>query len=199
MLQRVIIEVDGLPVHIYNTHLPPEESIQEAQVPVILRQVSKDRERPRDFAFRPVLMGDFNAKPDSDAYRRITQGPFNDAWRAVYGNTNGCNIPPRCEIGFDPKGCTFKTFCPQARIDYIFIGNDDVFSVEDAQVTSNRALFNVFFGLGSPNERDDFNKVPDHLPVVARLSLRLLNAQRLEGARPIIARSFPFSPKGDSK
>lgn len=158
MLARVIIRVQGRPVHVYNTHLTAcgGAFAQTREVLDIRAQVNRDRSRPREFAFRPVLMGDFNAGPTSVAYKAIRTGLFLDAWREANG---------------DDPGKTFDTFSPHARIDYIFVGSGGVFRVDHAQRTSKQTLFDVF-DLENPNAGRDFNKVPDHLPVIAHMSYR---------------------------
>jgi len=164
MLARVIIRVGGRRVYVYNTHLAPNDFLRIREVPRLREQVFKDKGNQRDF--RPVLMGDFNAQPGSNTYRDIREGLFLDAWRETH--TRECTPFSR---GSD-NGCTFDTFAPDTRIDYILPGSGGVFRVDFAQVTSNRSLFDVF-GLGrTPNARTDCNKVPDHLPVVAHLSYR---------------------------
>jgi endonuclease/exonuclease/phosphatase family metal-dependent hydrolase len=158
MLARVIIKVQGRPIHVYNTHLSAcgGAFAQTREVFEIRAQVNRDQDRPRDFAFRPVLMGDFNVGPNSTPYRTIRLGLFLDAWREMHG---------------DATGNTFDTFSPHARIDYILVGSGGVFKVEHAQVTNKQKLFDVF-DLEKPNAGKDFNKVPDHLPVVAHMSYR---------------------------
>lgn len=158
MLAGVIIKVQGRPVHIYDTHLSAcgGAFAQASEVLEIRAQINQDRSRPRDFAFRPVLMGDFNTRPTSAPYHAIRLGLFLDAWREAHG---------------DEPGNTFDTFSPHARIDYIFVGSGGVFKVDEAGLTSRRTLFDIF-DLENPNAGRDFNKIPDHLPVVASLSYR---------------------------
>jgi endonuclease/exonuclease/phosphatase family metal-dependent hydrolase len=158
MLARVIIKVQGRPIHVYNTHLSAcgGAFAQTREVIEIRAQINRDRDRSRDFAFRPVLMGDFNVGPGSIPYQTIRLGLFLDAWREVHG---------------DAPGNTFDTFSPHARIDYILVGSGGVFKVDYAQLTNKQALFDVF-DLEKPNAGRDFNKVPDHLPVVAHMSYR---------------------------
>jgi endonuclease/exonuclease/phosphatase family metal-dependent hydrolase len=169
MLARVIIQVGGSRVHVYNTHLAPNDFLRIGEVGRLRAQVFKDRNSPRDFAFRPVLMGDFNAQPGSWTYREIRRDLFLDAWREVHNKE--CTVFSRGS----ENGCTYDTFSPEARIDYILPGSGGVFRVDFAQVTSNQSLFDIF-DLSKdgrkPNPTLDCNKVPDHLPVVAHLSYR---------------------------
>lgn len=109
-------------------------------------------------------MGDLNADPTMRTYSSIRDERFLDAWREDGDNAG------------DP-GVTFDTFPDNdrrphedKRVDYIFLGSGGVFNVHDVQVTSSQILFDVF-DLEDPKESRDFNKVPDHRPVVARLSI----------------------------
>jgi endonuclease/exonuclease/phosphatase family metal-dependent hydrolase len=171
MLARVIIHVSDRDVHVYNTHLAPNDFLRMGEVERLRTQVIKDRNSPRDFAFRPVLMGDLNAEPGSWTYRQIRRDLFLDAWDQVH-DEECTETTPGSE-----NGCTLDTFKPDQRADYILPGSGGVFRVDFAQVTSKESLFDIF-GLTKdgrkPNARTDCNKVPDHLPVVAHLSFRFV-------------------------
>ena len=96
------------------------------QVAEIARQVVA--RRPKG-GFPPVLVGDFNAEPDSDEIRFLTGGHpldgksvyFHDAWRVA---GRGDRAP------LEPPGCTWSNRNPWARlalepnrrIDYVFTG-----------------------------------------------------------------------------
>lgn len=156
MLARAIIRVGGIGLHVYNTHLNPGR-LQQFEVRALNRKVNDDRNH-WDQVFLPILMGDFNARPASPTYNSIRAENFLDAWRLANGEADGF---------------TFETFRPSARIDYVFVGGGGDFHADDMQVTSSQTLFDVF-DLTNPNERHDFNKVPDHRPIVGRLSFNFL-------------------------
>lgn len=169
MVAAVTIDVPGVsPVHIYNTHLTLcGGSFAQTREALQIRQlVNEDRSGRRNFAFRPVLLGDFNARPGSLPYRTIRTGLFLDAWREANGDAPGFTFDTFDDSDIDP---------PDGRIDYILVGRGAVFDVRDVRVTSSQTLFEEF-GLDNPTEFDDFNKVPDHRPVVARFLFTFLNA-----------------------
>ncbi len=131
--------------------------MRETQAKVIMRRIREDEtvfERThRPYAFRPILMGDMNSRPTSDAYRVMTER-FRDAGAS------------------DPRA-TYHTLNPRIRIDYIFFGKG-VFKLDGVRVTTNRTLFSIF-EVAHPeelDEKEDANDLPmpDHLPVTARLS-----------------------------
>jgi endonuclease/exonuclease/phosphatase family metal-dependent hydrolase len=92
---------------------------RQRQVAEIARQVVA--RRPKG-GFPPILVGDFNAEPDSDEIRFLTGGHvlegksvyFHDAWR-VAGEGDGttwCNRNPYARLALEPN----------RRIDYVFTG-----------------------------------------------------------------------------
>lgn len=161
-LERVIINVEGRLVYIYNTHLGLGRKLEDAQAALILRQVSYDRDhRQAGFPFRPVLMGDFNVGWDTDAYRRLTRGSFFDTWRQADHDLEDCDV----------AGFTLPTSAPRFHADYVFAG-DGAFKVISAHVTCRKKLFEEFGLLekGKTSQgKIDYDKVPDHLPLVAHI------------------------------
>jgi endonuclease/exonuclease/phosphatase family metal-dependent hydrolase len=90
------------------------------QVVEVARQVIA-RRPPQGFP--PILVGDFNAEPDSDEIRFLTGGHllggrsvyFHDAWRVVGGGGDGVtwsNRNPYARVALEPD----------RRIDYVFSG-----------------------------------------------------------------------------
>jgi endonuclease/exonuclease/phosphatase family metal-dependent hydrolase len=90
------------------------------------------RRPPRGFP--PILVGDFNAEPDSDEIRFLTGGHaiegktvfFHDAWRTVAAK-------PPVSLGVEPSRSSGVTWSnrnrfarlglePERRIDYVFVG-----------------------------------------------------------------------------
>ena len=64
---RVLLELDGAVLAVYNTHLDFEEKVQLNQAKVIWNTVqAKDQDRP------VVLCGDFNSTPDKKAFGLLT-------------------------------------------------------------------------------------------------------------------------------
>jgi endonuclease/exonuclease/phosphatase family metal-dependent hydrolase len=154
MVASITVRIRGRLVHIYATHLTacggPEG--QAKQVREILDFIDQDRNSPRRRGkFRPILLGDFNAKPFDAPYFIVTND-FKDAWEEGGHPTL-----------FNPDGDTFQTTALEARIDYVFLGWESGLKAEDVKVTDPETLFRIF------NTRDS-KKLPDHLPVIARLS-----------------------------
>jgi endonuclease/exonuclease/phosphatase family metal-dependent hydrolase len=156
VLARAIIRVDGRPIHIYNTHLPPAGGVHIGMAALILLLTG-------DKPDRAILLGDFYFHEGSAPYRMITRKKFRDAWLGAPHDDKDC----------DYEGFTHKTLNPTQRDDYVFI-SDDGFRVEDARVTCEGALREMF-GLPRKGPSRDgeplFTRVPDHLPLTVRLAL----------------------------
>jgi endonuclease/exonuclease/phosphatase family metal-dependent hydrolase len=151
VLARVIIKVDGRPVHIYNTHLPPAGAVHVGMAALILLLTGDD-------PGRAVILGDFYVYPDDAAYKVITH-KFRDAWLGA---------SPAEKEACDGKGSTHPTLPnPHVRSDYVFLSKEG-FRVDGARVTCTRTLLEEF-GLtrSSPNVK---LRVPDHLPLSVRLA-----------------------------
>ena len=111
-----------------------------AQVEALARHVIGLR--PRE-GFPPIVVGDFNAEPDSDEIRFMrgahaigeTSVYFNDAFRVAGGPSDGpghtwCNRNPYARTAFEPD----------KRIDYIFTGyptREGVGQLEHCRVVCN--------------------------------------------------------------
>ncbi len=102
------VDVNGTIVHVFSTHLkhthqkPSEE--QEAQVARLMKKLPAER---------VIVMGDFNATPDSAAIK---------AMKGVLLDTDLASTPT---WSMYPEGCMVCN--PQAidtRLDYIFVSND---------------------------------------------------------------------------
>ena len=106
---------DGGDLVFVNTHMnhklaPEDDYVRGLQAEQILFWIkSKTRESDRVF-----LMGDFNAEPDSPAYRLITEAGFKSSYKEIHGSEPEKTFPTGLQAEFmdtDPAG----TF------DYIFI------------------------------------------------------------------------------
>ena len=110
--------------------------------------------RPKD-GFPPIVVGDFNADPESDEIRFMKghhsiEGKrvfFHDAWRAAGGEGSGMTWSNR-------NPYTHTAFEPDRRIDYIFTGYplaSGVGVLERCEVVCNEAVESVWpsdhFGL----------------------------------------------------
>ena len=87
---RVLLEMDGAALAVYNTHLDFEEEVQLNQAKVIWKTVqAKDKNRP------VILCGDFNSTPDKKDYGFLTgkdglgkgTGDFKDSMAGQEANT----------------------------------------------------------------------------------------------------------------
>ena len=108
VLLRSVVDLDGRRVSVYVTHLASEATgrEREAQARRILALVEDDRRAAAD-PFRPVLLGDFNAAPDTAAVAQVTE-QFVDAWAELRG----------AEPGFTSN----SALTLNRRIDYVFVG-----------------------------------------------------------------------------
>ncbi|MGI5289003.1 endonuclease/exonuclease/phosphatase family protein [Nonomuraea polychroma] len=112
-LLRARIQVRGVPVQVFNTHLQHNDANERLeQVRAIQPLVA--REEP------VVLAGDLNARPDAPEIRALSE-TLTDAW-------------PRAGQG---DGYTYPATGPNARIDYVFTSPD--VRVESAAVVQSDA------------------------------------------------------------
>jgi endonuclease/exonuclease/phosphatase family metal-dependent hydrolase len=106
-LTRALINVQGVPLQLYNTHLHTTATDRLMQTPVIGEVVDAAP------AGSKVLMGDFNARPTTAEMTPIF-ARFADAWTAgvpTADNPNGYTSPARL------------TGSPTSRIDYVFVSS----------------------------------------------------------------------------
>jgi len=82
----------------------------------------------------------------------IVTNYFKDAWEEAGRPTL-----------FNPNGYTFQPTALEARIDYVFLDQKSGLGARDVKVTDPETLFRIFHTRNSKN-------LPDHLPVIARLS-----------------------------
>ena len=102
------IQVNNTILHVFSTHLAhthqKQSDIQDLQVENLIKLLPKEK---------TIVMGDFNATPDSGAIKRM---------REVVNNTDPSGAPTWSVY---PEGCHICN--PQAidtRLDYIFAGKD---------------------------------------------------------------------------
>lgn len=163
------IEVEGRAVHLYTTHLALEEQggVQDDMAKVIVQKLENDRNAAGP-TFRPVLMGDFNAKRNDPAYNTIRNAGYLDAWLGVDHDAHDC----------DANSFTFPTWWEivppnpkkRGRIDYVFYARP--FAVRAARVTCAESIRHTF-GLDDNweiNGEKRLDQVPDHLPLTVRLA-----------------------------
>jgi endonuclease/exonuclease/phosphatase family metal-dependent hydrolase len=113
--------VDGLTFTFYNTHLPYRDVDEDARVRGAQLILARLKELPRNEIV--ILVGDFNAPPDSRVYTTLT-GTVSDAWT---------ESPKRS----GPEG-TFHRFTgkPERRIDWILFRGLE--PLRASTVTTNR-------------------------------------------------------------
>ncbi len=97
-LLRIRIAPGGIPLRVYNTHLQHDSVIERRTQVAAIRQLIGDVDEPM------LLVGDFNATPESLEIRHLTADLI-DVWPSV---------------GFGP-GCTYDAQRPRSRIDYVLI------------------------------------------------------------------------------
>jgi endonuclease/exonuclease/phosphatase family metal-dependent hydrolase len=104
-----------------------QSDTRQAQVRVLAEHVL--RHRPRD-GFPPIVVGDFNAEPDSDEIRFLcglhtiddVSVHFRDCWRVVAQRHRSAE--PGVTWSND-NAYTGRAFEPDRRLDYIFVGYPD--------------------------------------------------------------------------
>lgn len=100
-LLEALVNVRGLPVRVYNTHLQHDSAVERsAQVETIMQRVG-------EFEEPTVLLGDLNARPEAPELAPLFTR-FDDAW---------------IEGGSGP-GYTISSAAPYARIDYALVSPD---------------------------------------------------------------------------
>ena len=107
-LTRALINVRGVPLQFFNTHLHTTAPDRLMQTAIIGEQIDAAPVGPK------VLMGDFNARPTTAEMIAIF-ARFVDAWTAgvpTPDNPNGLTSPSRL------------TGAPTSRIDYVFVSPD---------------------------------------------------------------------------
>ncbi|MDQ0795090.1 endonuclease/exonuclease/phosphatase family protein [Streptomyces sp. B1I3] len=99
---EVVLRVEGLPVHVYVTHLDyrPDPSVRAAQVADTRRIMGEDRGRK-------ILLGDFNAEPDAPELAPLWE-ELKDA---------------------DPGAPTFPALDPVKRIDFVAVSKEGPWAV----------------------------------------------------------------------
>jgi endonuclease/exonuclease/phosphatase family metal-dependent hydrolase len=97
---EVVLDVHGMQVRVYNTHLDyrSDPAVRQLQVADMLRIMDRWR------GTRQILLGDLNARPDAAELAPLWT-VLTDAWARVHGSADG--------------GLTYPTSSPDRRIDYV--------------------------------------------------------------------------------
>ena len=108
VLLRSVVDVGGVHHFVYVTHLAANatRAEREAQVEAVLALVDGDRSRAGE-PFRPILLGDLNAGPESDVVALMTE-QFVDAWAEAGDGGPGFTSDP--------------TRILDRRFDYVLVG-----------------------------------------------------------------------------
>ncbi|MEU6018959.1 endonuclease/exonuclease/phosphatase family protein [Streptomyces sp. NPDC047515] len=114
---EVVLRVQGLPVHVYVTHLDyrGDPSVRTTQVADTRRIMAEDKAPGRQ-RVRQILLGDFNAAPTAPELAPL--------WREL--------------TDVEPGGPTYPAQDPVQRIDYVAVSKDSV-RVRDAAVAETLA------------------------------------------------------------
>ncbi len=146
--QRIRIECNGKMVDVACTHLHHkplnEESIRLQQMQQVCAWLLEKESR----AHALILMGDLNAKPDSETIDHA-RSRLQSAYEAVHGHEPAYTFPTPLRTDFNGERRT---------IDYIFA--DKVFAVINAQLVGDK-----------PHADDPLLYPSDHLGLVATLQL----------------------------
>ena len=156
-LTRALINVRGVPLDFFNTHLHTTQADRLLQTADIAAVIDAAAARPR------VLMGDFNARPTAAEMAPIYDR-FLDAWLEAGvptpTNPNGFTSPARLASHASPN--------PTSRIDYVFVSPDVHVSAAYVPIDADTRL------------------AADHYPVVANIELpgSAVGIRRGEPRRP---------------
>ena len=142
-LTRALINVRGVPLEFYNTHLHTTAADRLMQTADVVEVIDASGERPK------VLMGDFNARPTAAEMVPIYDR-FEDAWlaapAAAQDNPNGFTSPARLSTPTSANN-------PTSRIDYVFVSSEVHVSRTYVPIDASTRL------------------AADHYPVVADIEL----------------------------
>jgi len=115
------IDVEGKTIYVFMTHLlhthQKPDPIQESQIESLLKLLPKEK---------TIIMGDFNATPDSVAIKRM---------RENFLDTELKPVPTLDPNLFDCPNCDMQVI-PHTRLDYIFVTKD--MKVESFKVHKSR-------------------------------------------------------------
>jgi endonuclease/exonuclease/phosphatase family metal-dependent hydrolase len=124
-LTRALVNVRGVKLEFYNTHLHTTAADRLMQTAAIAAVIDAAGDRPK------VLMGDFNARPTAAEMQPI-YARFLDAWRqepvATPENPDGLTSPSRLAGN------------PTSRIDYVFVSTDVAVSATSVPIDSSTRL-----------------------------------------------------------
>lgn len=141
----IVAAENGHKVRIYNTHLDCLlPSAREYGLKIIIKDIEKQHEQEK---LPCIVMGDFNAKPNSKLIKKFAQG--------IYSGKRFVAVQDvRKELYEETTMSMFKDRQKGMHIDYIFVSEE--FKIEDVQI--------VKFNEGG--------KYPsDHYPLIADLKL----------------------------
>lgn len=117
------VDWNGRSLFVFNTHLswkPQEGSVREKQVEEILRIMQETAQNESQ-----MIMGDFNASPDTDEIYKMTQvGGFSDAYAKMLPGDSGLTW----DNGRNPYACHSDPKLPSRRIDYLFLKGEMLLS-----------------------------------------------------------------------
>ena len=143
---------DGTPLDVFNTHLDhgaTSDLLRVRQVERILAWMRREPDVPQ------VLVGDFNARPDSAAIALVTRD-LRSAYAERHGDEPASTVPAPVHRRFGEQG-------EESVIDFIFV-NDRV-EVHDAWLTFDHV-----------HPDDDRLSASDHFGLAATISVRPRNS-----------------------
>jgi endonuclease/exonuclease/phosphatase family metal-dependent hydrolase len=182
-LMRATLTVRGQKLYFYNTHLTTAPE-QPEQAKAVLAQIEKDRVAASG-TFRPVLVGDMNAKA-WDPAGQLLSAALTDSWAKLNpdaGVRTVCDFEPDTLTEPGPKVCGITNSSrknnynnpsrriPTARIDYAFVGKASGYTVAAATVPGLDEP--IAKRSGTPTRK--YWEVSDHLPLAVTLQTTAIN------------------------
>ena len=155
---QATINVGGRTINFFATHLDPDSSSVRYQ------QVGELMSWASNFSESRIVLGDFNAGPDTSESIRMTGGYY-DSWMQALNAGTAVSYPD------NPLGMHTRT--RRGRIDYVFYSQSSGNLVlKGTQIPDTRDLSNpnVVYVLGTLDDRGV--RPSDHNPMIATFDLR---------------------------
>lgn len=154
---QATIVVGGRTINFFATHLDPDSSGARFQQVVELQAFASG------FSESRIVVGDFNAGPDTSESVRMTSGYYDSWMRSMNAGT---------AVAYPDNPVYMHTRTRRGRIDYVFYSTSSSLALQGMQVpdTRNLSQTNVSVILGTLDDKGV--RPSDHNPVIATFSIQ---------------------------